>query len=31
MAYSSGSIYYLSGYGGGSYYLNRWGSGAVLP
>lgn len=29
MAVSNGKVYYISGYAGGGYYLNRWGSGAV--
>lgn len=29
MAIANGHIYYISGYAGGGYYLNRWGSGAV--
>ena len=29
MAVLNGKVYYISGYAGGSFYLNRWGSGAV--
>lgn len=29
MAVLNGKVYYISGYAGGGYYLNRWGSGAV--
>ena len=29
MAISNGKVYYICGYAGGGYYLNRWGSGAV--